>query len=218
MVVAHFNKWAHANGHGERQVKAFRSKWDAIVQTPKPTGKAEVPWFVEESWDINDLIEQRTHSLISDLHHYRLQNETLQERYLKRSAVVTTLKMNSVDVMNTKHFLNRSQRQQVNLTTLSTHVSLEHRLLDASQLQNPGPRHLMPLNPLQLLVPPTSQADPLIMVAQSLIGLLLRPWPHLLVKRPVRRMCLCDPTSTCRVCQSPHIRHGTMLVLRTLGR
>lgn len=32
-----------------------------IVQTPKPTGKAEVPWFVEESWDINDLIEQRTH-------------------------------------------------------------------------------------------------------------------------------------------------------------
>ncbi|KAH9838635.1 uncharacterized protein C8Q71DRAFT_897019 [Rhodofomes roseus] len=60
-VVAHFNKWARANGRGERQVKAFRSKWDAIVRTPKPTGKAEVPWFVEESWDINDLIEQRAH-------------------------------------------------------------------------------------------------------------------------------------------------------------
>ncbi|KAH9919513.1 uncharacterized protein B0H18DRAFT_957474 [Fomitopsis serialis] len=60
-IVSRFNKWARTNNRGERQVKAFRSKWDAIVRTPKPTGRAEVPWFVEESWEINDLIEQRAH-------------------------------------------------------------------------------------------------------------------------------------------------------------
>ncbi|KAH9839019.1 uncharacterized protein C8Q71DRAFT_905639 [Rhodofomes roseus] len=56
-----YNKWALTEGRPERQVKPLRSKFEALARTPKPTGKAEVPWWVEEAWTIEELINERAH-------------------------------------------------------------------------------------------------------------------------------------------------------------
>ncbi|KAI0927351.1 hypothetical protein AcV5_007905 [Taiwanofungus camphoratus] len=42
------------NGH--------KSKWDAMVRTPKPTGNTEVPPSIEHAWAIDELINQRAHA------------------------------------------------------------------------------------------------------------------------------------------------------------
>ncbi|TFK78809.1 hypothetical protein K466DRAFT_570606 [Polyporus arcularius HHB13444] len=56
-----FNRWAEKNGRPARAWKALRTKFEMLVNTPKPTGEAEVPWQVEEAWQINSSIEERVY-------------------------------------------------------------------------------------------------------------------------------------------------------------
>ncbi len=75
-----FNRWAEKNGRPARAWKALRTKFEMVsqtfngtfwlvftdivlqlVNTPKPTGEAEVPWQVEEAWQINSSIEERVY-------------------------------------------------------------------------------------------------------------------------------------------------------------
>jgi len=55
-----YNERALTEGRAERQVKPciFPSQ---IARTPKPTGRAEVPWWVEEAWMIENDINERAH-------------------------------------------------------------------------------------------------------------------------------------------------------------
>lgn len=55
-VVSNFNKWARANNRGERQLKPFRSKWDA-VSTSKYHACAETHPF----YDLLDCLYAKAH-------------------------------------------------------------------------------------------------------------------------------------------------------------
>ncbi|KAH9841822.1 uncharacterized protein C8Q71DRAFT_720904 [Rhodofomes roseus] len=56
-----YNERAQREGRPERQVKPLRSKFESLARTPKPTGDAEVPWWVEEAWIIDNSINERAH-------------------------------------------------------------------------------------------------------------------------------------------------------------
>ncbi|KIP10781.1 hypothetical protein PHLGIDRAFT_11067 [Phlebiopsis gigantea 11061_1 CR5-6] len=65
-VVRDFNSWARAHGRPERGEKAFSSKFNGLVKTPKPTGGGQVPEFIEDAWEIDDLMNERANTRVLD--------------------------------------------------------------------------------------------------------------------------------------------------------
>ncbi|KAI0326114.1 hypothetical protein GY45DRAFT_1339676 [Cubamyces sp. BRFM 1775] len=58
-----FGEWAEKHGRPHREWNTLKNKYDAIYRQgmEKPTGSAEVPWYIEEVLDIERSIEERSY-------------------------------------------------------------------------------------------------------------------------------------------------------------
>ncbi|KDQ52852.1 hypothetical protein JAAARDRAFT_197923 [Jaapia argillacea MUCL 33604] len=65
-VTTDYNKWAETNYYRIRDGKGLQAKFDGIVKTKKPTGDAEVPWYVKSAWELDDNISKKVASLTLD--------------------------------------------------------------------------------------------------------------------------------------------------------
>ncbi|RXW19011.1 hypothetical protein EST38_g6850 [Candolleomyces aberdarensis] len=58
-VTADFNAWAVTNNHPEHTTKSLETKYKQLVKQKKPTGDAEVPFFVLRAWEIEDAMNKK---------------------------------------------------------------------------------------------------------------------------------------------------------------
>ncbi|KAI0362823.1 hypothetical protein BV20DRAFT_1058620 [Pilatotrama ljubarskyi] len=58
-VMEEFNAWARKKGRPTRNEKSIRGKFDGFIRegSKKPTGEAEVPWYIEEAMEIQFCID-----------------------------------------------------------------------------------------------------------------------------------------------------------------